>query len=123
MLHPQYKTQYFTEQEWWEDWITTARGILRNEWNGHYKPEALSVPMQPVPAPTAAKKAELFTALSKRHMTAPKGTEMETYIHEEPLMSEFTDDPIKYWSAKSSDPFAKLALDFLSAPGKSTDCL
>ncbi len=74
---------------------------------------------QCAPAPTFTKKAEQFAALAKRCGAAPKATEMEAYIHEEPLMSEFTDDPVKYWHAKRTGPFARMALDFVSAPGVS----
>ncbi|KLO04370.1 hypothetical protein SCHPADRAFT_840702 [Schizopora paradoxa] len=122
-MHPQYKTSYFSEQDWPEDWIATARGILRDEWNDYYKPDTHPATRPtvstPTPAPTKASKAELFAAISKRRTAAPKPTDVESYIYEEPVMNEFTDDPIAYWFTKRTDPFARMGLDFMSAPGTS----
>lgn len=119
MLHPQYKTQYFVDQDWKEEWITTAKGLLRDEWNDHYKPDGDTVPARQPRADTSrgTKADDLFAQLDRRRK-APKVTEVEAYIRDEPIMSEFTDDPVKYWDPKCDDPFARMALDFVSAPGK-----
>ncbi len=47
-----------------------------------------------------------------------KTTELEAFIRDDPVISEFTENPVKYWYAKREDPFARMALDFVSAPGK-----
>ena len=37
VLHPHYKSLYFVKAKWPQDWITTAEGILREEWTKNYK--------------------------------------------------------------------------------------
>lgn len=54
-------------------------------------------------------------------MVTSKPTEMATYIREEPIKDDFAKNPIKYWLAKNGDHGARMALDFLSAPGE-CDC-
>lgn len=38
-------------------------------------------------------------------------------MREEPIKADYAKDPIKYWFEKNGDPFARMALDFMSAPG------
>ena len=39
VLHPAYKTQYFTEHDWLPDWTEEALRLVREEWTKYYKPE------------------------------------------------------------------------------------
>lgn len=45
-------------------------------------------------------------------------TEISTYMHEDPIKTDYVKDPLKYWFKKTGDRFARMALDFMSAPGK-----
>ncbi|THU90332.1 hypothetical protein K435DRAFT_623170, partial [Dendrothele bispora CBS 962.96] len=47
LLHPSYKTSYFTQEEWPDDWITTAKEALKTFWETYYKPKS-----KPPPQPT-----------------------------------------------------------------------
>ncbi|THU78676.1 hypothetical protein K435DRAFT_587469, partial [Dendrothele bispora CBS 962.96] len=47
LLHPSYKTSYFTQEEWPDDWITTAKETLKTFWETYYKPKS-----KPPPQPT-----------------------------------------------------------------------
>ena len=37
-MHPKYKMAYFHIENWEATWIETARQMLRDEWEKHYKP-------------------------------------------------------------------------------------
>ena len=37
VLHPRYKTQYFRNQDWPEEWIEEALRLIRGEWFSRYK--------------------------------------------------------------------------------------
>ncbi len=37
VLHPQYKTDYFVDEEWEEEWIVAARDIITERWNTFYR--------------------------------------------------------------------------------------
>ena len=47
VLHPHFKSMYFVKAKWPHDWITTAEGILRDEWTKTYKTS-----VEPGPAET-----------------------------------------------------------------------
>jgi hypothetical protein len=38
VLHPKYKLSYFRLKKWPEEWIDTARTVLREQWVLYYKP-------------------------------------------------------------------------------------
>lgn len=38
VLHPKFKITYFHKENWQQDWIDTARQLLRDEWDKYYKP-------------------------------------------------------------------------------------
>lgn len=42
-------------------------------------------------------------------------------MREDPIKADFAKDPLKYWSEKTGDPFARMGLDFMSAPATSVD--
>ncbi|KLO05129.1 hypothetical protein SCHPADRAFT_802371, partial [Schizopora paradoxa] len=104
VLHPRYKTKYFHTASWPEAWISTSKDILRDEWNDYYKPSDTA-------APSAA-------ATQTASSQATEDDDDDLFA---PIMSEFTADPIKYWYAKQGDPFARMGLDFMSAPATSVD--
>ncbi len=98
-----------------------AKKILRDEWTNYYKPT------ENTPETTASSQAssnsqldndeDMFAKLDTQY-AAMATTELETYIQDDPIISEFTADPVKHWDAKSRDPFARMTLDFVSAPGE-----
>jgi hypothetical protein len=44
VLHPRYKTTYFTRAKWPQQWITDAEALARKVWSSKYKPKATRVP-------------------------------------------------------------------------------
>jgi hypothetical protein len=38
-MHPAYKAEYFVKQNWEDDWIKTAKDLVRTEWDENYKPK------------------------------------------------------------------------------------
>jgi hypothetical protein len=38
VLHPKYKLSYFRTKKWPEEWIETAKEVLREQWLTNYKP-------------------------------------------------------------------------------------
>jgi hypothetical protein len=38
VLHPAFKTTYFRNHKWPEEWIEEAVGLLRADWRANYKP-------------------------------------------------------------------------------------
>lgn len=43
VLHPRYKTTYFENENWEKEWIETAKDILTEQWETHYR-DAEAVP-------------------------------------------------------------------------------
>ncbi|KAL1945891.1 hypothetical protein VTO73DRAFT_1893 [Trametes versicolor] len=144
MLHPRYKTQYFKDQSWPEDWITEARAIIEKEWTSNYKPKDAPAPadIPAVPAPSASRPgpgrrsaaASAASASTRKRFAAIGGAAkagcvdtLKKYLEEPP--AETVTDPLKYWdlvlksSSESSGEhaLARMAIDFLSAPATSTD--
>jgi hypothetical protein len=44
VLHPRYKTTYFTKAKWPREWIKTAEDLFRQEWETHYHPKGINKP-------------------------------------------------------------------------------
>ncbi|OJT08548.1 hypothetical protein TRAPUB_554 [Trametes pubescens] len=144
MLHPRYKTQYFKDQSWPEDWITEARAIIEKEWTSNYKPKDAPAPadIPAVPAPSASRPgpgrrsaaASAASVSTRKRFAAIGGAAkagcvdaLKKYLEEPP--AETVTDPLKYWdlvlksSSESSGEhaLARMAIDFLSAPAILTD--
>lgn len=60
---------------------------------------------------------DIFADLDRR-VNVVATTEPTAYINADPDYSGACADPIKFWSDKHGDRFARFALDFVSAPGK-----
>ncbi len=133
MLHLQYKTEYFVEEEWKKAWIDTAKDILTDEWDNHYwdtvrvgeeVPRVVSImrlyscSLTNVPCQIASRD-DIFATLDRRTRTA-KTTECAAYMREDPIKQSYAKDALQYWSQKAADGdrFARMALDFESAPGE-----
>ncbi len=60
---------------------------------------------------------DIFADLDRRTNIVAT-TEPTTYINADPDHSGVCSDPIRFWSDNDRDRFARMALDFVSAPGK-----
>lgn len=47
VLHPQFKTRYFTQENWEADWIGEAKSILHKQWETNYAPLAVDLASPP----------------------------------------------------------------------------
>ncbi|TDL15374.1 hypothetical protein BD410DRAFT_700417, partial [Rickenella mellea] len=108
-LHPRYKTTYFTKHGWPAEWISTAVGLLRAEWEKNYKP------FQPIEM-TPGAHIGFFKEIDNF------GLEEGVDLCDEYLMTptvKSVKDPLAYWSGMANDGnvFAMMAIDILSAPG------
>ncbi|EIW54593.1 uncharacterized protein TRAVEDRAFT_86236, partial [Trametes versicolor FP-101664 SS1] len=130
MLHPRYKTQYFKDQSWPEDWITEVWAIIEKEWTSNYKPKDAPAPadIPAVPAPSASQPGPgRCSAAASAASAAGCVNALKKYLEEPP--AETVTDPLKYWDLvlKSSSEFsgehalARMVINFLSAPATSTD--
>lgn len=45
VLHPKYKSRYFRQQKWEEEWIIAAESLLRSFYEKYYKPEDVIAPL------------------------------------------------------------------------------
>ncbi|KAF8581490.1 hypothetical protein K439DRAFT_1353831, partial [Ramaria rubella] len=112
-LHPHYKTLYFQRQKWPESWIDTTDKLLQDQWEQNYKP-TWHESSNPSEVPKQGYFAELDT------FSVLEGTdELDEYLGlpAQPLVS----DPLTHWEAQKAggSHLARMALDFLSIPGKS----
>ncbi|THH15827.1 hypothetical protein EUX98_g9402 [Antrodiella citrinella] len=142
LLHPRYKMAYFKKQKWPQDWIDTATDLLRQQWVTYYKPKATELQVVAAAAAQASTSAPglASSASASAHRinklfaeddfdntgtttTGPMDP-LEQYLSTPPMSCG---DPILYWSGMLGIPgqpenqFARMALDFLSAPATSTD--
>ncbi len=61
---------------------------------------------------------DIFADLDRR-VNVVATTEPTAYINADSDHSGACTDPIRFWSENDRDRFARMALDFISAPGKS----
>ncbi|KLO05278.1 hypothetical protein SCHPADRAFT_839595, partial [Schizopora paradoxa] len=111
-LHPRVKTNYFENENWERDWIETAKDILTEQWDTYYCNTKVSVTLE-----EPEEVEDLFAELDEQQMVT-KPMEMGAYLREDPIKDDFAKNPIKYWCCKTGDRAARMALDFLSAPGE-----
>jgi hypothetical protein len=116
VLHPRYKTVYFKQARWPQEWISTAEELLREQWTKNYQPAV-------VPKPATVKRDELrknnyFAEIDDFGKTPMVSDDPITEWLASPPMSNIN-DPIAWWTVMkaSGHPLAMMALDFLSIPG------
>jgi hypothetical protein len=133
VLHPRYKSTYFLKAKWPCDWIKTAE-LLQNEWETNYK-TVLSPPSTSSPQVSSAyvqaaslevkviwqqtsalRPASKYFAVIGKDMDSD-GDVVTEWLSSPPVPS--VADPIAWWSKMNAvgHPLARMALDFLSAPG------
>jgi hypothetical protein len=133
VLHPRFKTFYFTHHKWPQPWIDDALMLIQEIWMVNYKPAPVSKsrPLAPIPAPSIAssrpKKScvDFDIVLDYRKSMAEGADALEEYLKDLPLPQET--DPISYWLKQwkageamdnpSKITLAQMALDYLSVPG------
>ncbi len=94
--------------------VTGNRGGARHERTSHF---AFLLILLNHPTQATAGKRNIFASLDRRQRVS-RTTEITTYMREEPIKADYAKDPLKYWYEKTGDRFARMALDFMSAPGK-----
>jgi hypothetical protein len=55
--------------------------------------------------------------------TNPNIDELEEYLNSPTISGPSTNDPLQYWASFSRSPLARMATDYLSAPGKCSTLL
>ena len=126
---------YFVKAKWPRDWITTAEGILRDEWTKNYKLSVGPGPTEPTVRSSVVSALQLSTydflnqlqaQLSSKNYFAEldtftsdptAGDALDEWLSSPPLGT--VADPMAWWTAmeKAGHPLARMALDFLSTPG------
>ncbi|KAI0738761.1 hypothetical protein BC629DRAFT_1300104, partial [Irpex lacteus] len=118
-LHPRYKTEYFRRQKWKASWIRTAEDLVREQWTKHYCP---ADPTPRVAANTSASQTDSVCFIINLSNSITVDT-IEQYLAT-PTWPNVS-DPLQWWNSQlaggdeMSIAAARMALDFLSAPGKS----
>ncbi|KAI1784916.1 hypothetical protein LXA43DRAFT_840994, partial [Ganoderma leucocontextum] len=128
-LHPRYKTQYFRNQGWPEEWINAALQLMCDEWISRYK-RALPANEDPATssngtagsnndARTAASGRKSMAASSAAAVTTRDVDLLEAYLEAPPLST--IDDPLAYWNVRmkmdKDTSLAQMAIDYLLIPG------
>ena len=137
MLHPKYKLSYFRAKKWPEEWVKAAKTVLREQWLTNYNANNSSEPSSQSsssvscfssPTPLCinltltfrvvqeAARDSLFSSLDD-FGTDDLSDELEEYLNM-PTISTKGLDPLMWWHAIGDSPLARMAIDFLSAPGK-----
>jgi hAT family C-terminal dimerisation region len=136
VLHPRHKLQYFEDVGWEDDWITTARDIVRAEFDRKYT----SAEVEEAPKPQKVKCSRFFVFIPVVHLfpkessssksknifdnlpalSAPKKTtlrdDLDRYLSTDP--KDVTDSLQWWYEHKHTYPrLHRMALDYLSIPG------
>ncbi|KAI0314392.1 hypothetical protein OF83DRAFT_1042390, partial [Amylostereum chailletii] len=104
-LHPKYKLSYIVQQDWPQEWINTARTVVQTQWL-RYKP---------APVETVEEASSIMNDLFDMIVDEAPGDELEEYLVSSRILN--VTDPIKYWRQFLASLLARMALDFLTAPG------
>jgi hypothetical protein len=117
VFQPEYKLEYIRQAGWDDEWINTARNIVRAEYMRKYAPK----PTTTSTAMPTTKSKSVFDALLGCHgrtTSVKTQNEFDTYINTDP---EKTDDPIGWWIDNEArfPTLSHMALDYLAIPGKS----
>ncbi len=138
-MHPRYKLDYLHSQKWLKEWLKTAEDLARETWNKYYKPTITEVLPDSMVRLHKLCFAYISDQLFRTNNDDPFadvdnfGRNLEEDTFEAYIRSSSFDcgDPIAHWTAKlnkrpskskkriitSSGALARMALDFLSAPG------
>jgi hypothetical protein len=124
VLYPQHKLMYFEQAGWEPEWISTAKDIIRAEFNCSYATEPKSVEEGKdvdveMSGAHHAHAANIFDNLPA--LSAPRTRELcdelDRYLSTDP---EHVVDVLMWWTERKSmyPHLSRMALDYLSIPGK-----
>ncbi|KAJ2920669.1 hypothetical protein H1R20_g16425, partial [Candolleomyces eurysporus] len=127
ILHPAYKTLYFKDARWEEEWISTAVSVAQKEWLENYKEKGQLLVSSTLSTEDISEPHHDCFAEACRHFASmnqkaqPTITNaFEEWILAAPIATQLaTSDPIAYWLGMKKA--AQMALDYLTVPATSTD--
>jgi len=122
VLHPSCKLDYFHEAEWPQEWIDTARNIIREEYNRAYR--CLAPVSKPAPLPPSSKKAvKPFANLFKVGMAKPLRNELDSYLAAPCEELDDQTSTVQWWARNTRiyPTLSRMAMDYLSIPATSVD--
>jgi hypothetical protein len=136
VLHPRYKSTYFHKAKWPREWITTAEELFREQWETYYKRTPTLTTSATVSLLLTSNDIAItfviiqasktpvnkyFAELAIFGATLPGADPVTEWLSTPPIPSAA--DPLAYWSSMDAigHPLARMALDFLSAPGVQYD--
>jgi hypothetical protein len=129
VMHPKYKCQYFKDQHWPEEWINTAKALMREHYNKFYADTRTTPSATPASAASSSSQADdddPFSQLDEDNGSPGDANALELWMDSAKERGN-TDDPIVFWLMRSSpgkgkgvlsDPLARMAIDLLTTPGK-----
>ncbi|THU92005.1 hypothetical protein K435DRAFT_566147, partial [Dendrothele bispora CBS 962.96] len=102
IMHPRYIMSYFDDENWPEEWKTSAKATLKHLYNTYYKPSS---------------------SLEGSDNNDEELDPLKEWIDKSPVTTKHGDNPLKYWGtlAVDGDMLARMALDILSCPATFTD--
>lgn len=122
VLHPWHKLRYFEKAGWKPEWIATARGIIRTEFNHSYTttcPEGGEEDQRGDIKMSRNHAANIFDNLPA--LSAPTTQELhdelDRYLSTDP---EHVIDVLMWWTERKLmyPHLSRMALDYLSIPGE-----
>ncbi|KDR74458.1 hypothetical protein GALMADRAFT_29018, partial [Galerina marginata CBS 339.88] len=119
ILHPRYKTSYFTRAKWPQDWISATETITHKVWTEDYKKTAPPRATQQ-PAVGTSNGADTHVSPFNLNNSTPIDA-LDKWLNS-PIVNT-PQDPISYWVGMETarHPLALMTLDFLSISASSTD--
>ena len=136
VLHPRHKLQYFKNAGWEQDWIDTAKGIVRSVFDRSYAPRSSDRIEVDKPESAQARKVRPVTLCPGKRPLVPQqsrnifddlpslnapnpdnlGDELDRYLNTD---QEHTADVLMWWYDHSAafPRLSRMALDYLSIPG------
>jgi len=124
VLHPGLKLEYFRKESWEDDWIEQAENITREEYVLNYEsrlPAKANTAATASHGPSQEKDDDSYSDFGDISVgkTAHERNELEEYLT---LPVEKVMDPLMWWYDNQNvyPCLSRMALDYLSAPGKSS---
>ncbi|KIP01061.1 hypothetical protein PHLGIDRAFT_38406, partial [Phlebiopsis gigantea 11061_1 CR5-6] len=129
ILHPQFKTQYFKNAKWEDDWIKTAERIFREDWDCRWSllkedgdVEETATVAPPKTSTNIFDHMPAVVAL-QQSLIAPTTDPIDLYLST-PCES-VNGDPLEWWSTHGRRQYGlrmmRMAHSYLSAPATAVD--
>lgn len=122
VLHSSHKLTYFRNTNWSDEWIETAREILRDEFERSYDSDCLLVglaadkPTHASPATTTTNIFDNLPALALSSASTDNRSEIDRYLGSDP---EPTSNALMWWTERRQTypQLSRMAIDYLAIPG------